>query len=446
MQYLTPRSVAAHPLDSPVLLRLAPRRVLRWVYLARFASSVAIFVAAVLVWQLATPVDTLIASLMFAAVTLFTAGSVFYTEFYRGPISQPLLYAQTVFDVCLVTAIVHVTWDGSASQFAPLYILVIAVAALLLPGRGVTLVSALGIILYVADVIWVEGIVVDLTVVLQLVVFAVVAIGSGLIAGRLREASEGRDELAEELARFRLREGDIERLHLRAERLEAVAELSAAMAHEIKNPLASIRSAVEQLAASPRTTPDECTLASLVERESDRLARLLTSFLDFARSDEPRFRELDLVSLVRNAGELASAHPDKPAGVRIEYDLPRGGFNVTADEDMLHRALFNLMLNALQASPPSGVVRIEATTLLPHQLEAQAPAFARGAVAVRVIDQGAGIPAEFRDRLFHPFFTTKQGGSGLGLAIVHRAIEAHSGVVVVDSSRGAQFTVLLPRP
>jgi signal transduction histidine kinase len=426
--------------------------VLTWVYLARFAISAAIFLAAVLVWQLATPNDTLVASLAFVAMMLFTAASVFYTEVYRRPIVQPLLYAQILFDICLVTAIVHVTWDGSTSQFGPLYILVIAVSALLLPARGVTIISALAIALYVGDVIWIEGVVVDLSVVLQLMVFGTVAIGSGLIAGRLREAGRGREELAEELARFRLRQGDVEKLHLRAERLEAVAELSASMAHEIKNPLASIRSAVEQIAASPRTGEDERVLMELVQRESDRLSRLLTSFLDFARVDGPHVRRVDIVAIATNASELAKAHPDRLEHVRIEYDLPRTGLEVAGDEDMLHRALFNLVLNAIQASPEHGVVRIEATTLLPHQLDSHAPAFARGAVAVRVIDQGVGIPDDVRPKLFHPFFSTKRGGSGLGLAIVHRAIEAHNGVVVVDHdpagtpARGARFTVLLPRP
>jgi len=423
------------------------------VYLARFATSAAIFLAAVLVWQLATPNDTLVASLVFAGVMIFTAVSVFYTEVYRRPIVAPLLYAQIVFDICLVTAIVHVTWDGNASQFAPLYILVIAVSALLLPARGVTIISALAIVLYVGDVIWIEGVIVDMSVVLQLMVFAVVAIGSGMIAGRLQAASVGRDALVEELAQFRLREGDIEKLHLRAERLEAVAELSASMAHEIKNPLASIRSAVEQIAMSPRTGDDERVLMDLVQRESDRLSRLLTSFLDFARVDGPHFRLLDVSAIVLNAGALAQAHPDRLERVRIEYDLPRGGVEVRGDEDMLHRALFNLLLNAIQASPADGVVRVEATTLLPHQLESRyVPAFERGAIAVRVIDRGPGIPSDVRPKLFHPFFSTKLGGSGLGLAIVHRAIEAHNGVVVVESdpadgpARGARFTVLLPRP
>lgn len=445
MQYLTPRSVALYPSASPIMLRLVPRRILFWNYTARIAVTSAIFLAAALTWGHASRADTLIASLLFALVMTFTGASAFYTHVYRRPIVLSFVYAQAIFDLVVVTTIVHVTWESGASLFAPLYILIIAVSALLLPAKGVSLISALGITLYGAEIFWIRDVPFDLSVVLQLVIFGVVAIGSGYIAARLREAGVGKQELVEELTRFRLREADVERLHLRAERLEAIAEMSASMAHEIKNPLASIRSAVEQIAMAPRTTDDERTLTTLVQREADRLSRLLTSFLDFARVDVPYTKRLDVVDVVRQAAELADAHPDKPAGARVQYDFPRGELAVLGDEDMLHRAFFNLVLNALQASPPDTTVRVEAATLLPHQVDATTPAFARGAIAIRVIDQGPGVPEELKEKLFHPFFTTKKNGNGLGLAIVHRSIEAHHGVVVVDSDElGSRFTVLLP--
>lgn len=444
MQYRTPQSVSvtspSHTLQLPV------RRILWWVYLARLAAAGAVFVAAVYSWQYASRADTLLASLVFAGAMLFTGLSALYTHVYRRSIATAVLYAQVVFDVTLVTAMVHLTWEATSSQFAPLYILVIAVGALLLPARGVTLISALAIILYAGEAVIVRGDSVGIGVFLQLAVFATVALGSGYIASRLRAQSAGTEAMAEELARFRLHQGEVERLHLRAERLEAVAELGASMAHEIKNPLASIRSAVEQLSTSPQTSADDRLLTSLVVREADRLSRLLTSFLDFARVDVPFTRRLDLLTVVRNAADLASSHPSRPHGSRIECDFPRTALEVAGDEDMLHRAFFNLVLNALQASPPEGVVRIEAATLLPQQLDWRAAAFESGAIAVRVIDSGPGITDAARPKLFHPFFTTKPGGSGLGLAIVHRAVEAHHGVVVVDSdSRGARFTVLFPR-
>jgi two-component system sensor histidine kinase PilS (NtrC family) len=117
---------------------------------------------------------------------------------------------------------------------------------------------------------------------------------------------------------------------------------------------------------------------------------------------------------------------------------------IEGDQDLLHRIVFNLALNAVQAAPQRGRVRVEvlpiARAQMPHGV-----VFDQGAVAIRIADDGPGIPSDIRDRLFDPFFTTKPGGTGLGLAVVHRASEAHRGVVLIDSSsRGTKFTVLLP--
>jgi two-component system sensor histidine kinase PilS (NtrC family) len=242
----------------------------------------------------------------------------------------------------------------------------------------------------------------------------------------------------------------VEALRLRAQRLEAVAELSASLAHEIKNPLASIRSAVEQIGQRKAATPDEQVLSTLIVRESDRLSRLLSEFLDFARVQVARRERLDLRAVVRGAAALAAEHPDRAEAVTLALDLPSRPAEVDGDEDMLHRAVFNLVLNALQATGDvaragaPAEVRISVRELQladqPSGLSFHAPA-----IALEVSDAGGGIPAEIEDRLFEPFITTKAGGTGLGLAIVHRAIEAHRGVILVDSAvTGTRFTVLLP--
>jgi two-component system sensor histidine kinase PilS (NtrC family) len=237
----------------------------------------------------------------------------------------------------------------------------------------------------------------------------------------------------------------LDSLNMRAQRLEAVAELSASLAHEIKNPLASIRSAVEQLARMPNATDDGRTLAGLIVRESDRLDRLLIEFLDFARVRVTRTAPVDVGAIARAAAGLAATHPDRRAGVEVTCSTPERPLVIAGDEDLLHRALFNLMLNAVQAVPASGRVAVEVAPLAVEQLPPGLAAFERGAVALRVTDDGPGIPPEIRDSLFDPFITTKVGGSGLGLPIVHRAVEAHEGVVLVDSSpAGTRFTILLP--
>lgn len=533
-----------------------PRRVLRWIYVGRLCLAAAIYVAAVVAWQQTDARLILAASLALVVAVAFTAASGWYQFAHRGTrLGAGFRYVQPVFDLVLVTAAVHVT-GGASSQFAALYILVMVAASLLLPVRGTLLIAMLGILLYVADGVLIRWAPVNMTLALQLAVFAVVAFATAYLSARLQEAGMTREELEAELARTRLQADDIlrtirsgiitvdargrllfanpaagmllgfdadamlgreladvlgatapdlanaldravrfrvgvardeavitvggrtfpiglttttigadgapdgmsataifqdisgnkhlEELRLRAQRLEAVAELSAALAHEIKNPLASIRSAVEQLARAPRATADERTLGALIVRESDRLSRLLSEFLDFARVRATRDQPVDVSAIARAATSLAAAHPDCKRGVRVRCIAPHTPLLVEGDEDLLHRAVFNIALNAVQASPEMGEVSVEVSAVPVEQIP-QGVRFTGGAVALRVYDHGPGIPAEIRDRVFDPFFTTKAGGTGLGLPIVHRAIEAHRGFVFVDSSaHGTRFTVLLP--
>jgi len=423
-------------------------RVLRVLYLGRLSVATSIFIAAVVVWGRADSTATLIATLAFISALFFTSGSMLYGSRRQGVLRDTFFYLQMIFDLLLVTTIVHLTQTGTPSQLAPLYILVIAVSALLLPPAGVLLIALLGDVLYFAVTIVDRASAFDLPILVQLGIFGAVALGCGYIGARLREAHSGTEEMAAELAAFRLREADIERLHTRAERLEAVAELSASLAHEIKNPLASIRSAAELLAKVPGVDEDTTTLTKLVQRESDRLSRLLSEFLDFARTGVTSVRRVDLVEIAHHAAALVTAHPDRPENVSIRELFPSTPLVVVGDDDLLHRAIFNLLLNAVQASPPGGEVRLEAAELAFHQLPAQADRFTRGAMMLQVTDQGKGIAESVKERLFEPFVTTRTGGTGLGLSIVYRAVEAHHGFILVDSNGngvGTKFTVILPK-
>jgi two-component system sensor histidine kinase PilS (NtrC family) len=239
---------------------------------------------------------------------------------------------------------------------------------------------------------------------------------------------------------------DLERLdelNVRAERLEAVATLSASLAHEIKNPLASIRSAVEQLGKSRLTETDRGVLERLVLTESDRLSRLLSEFLEYSALRMGAREELDLRALVRGCLLLARQHPDV-AGVELVERLGEEPVRLVGDGDLLHRALFNLVLNGAQSAGPGGRVIVtlgdEGYHPYPRGMRIDQP------VRLSVEDSGPGIDAEERARIFDPFFTTKAGGSGLGLAVVHRAVEAHAGVTFVERSSegGAQFVIFLP--
>jgi len=236
----------------------------------------------------------------------------------------------------------------------------------------------------------------------------------------------------------------IESLNRRNERLEAVAELGASLAHEIKNPLASIRSAVEQFDSPTLPAEDRAFLQRLVLAESDRLSRLLTEFLDFSVMRLGAPARVDFSRVVRDAIALVKQHPDFGEGIRIEERGLEGRLILPGDSDLLHRLVSNLILNGVQFSGPQGTVRIS----IEHRYGEDPTPGTNVSQPVRlsVQDSGPGIPPEDVGRIFAPFFTTRKGGSGLGLAVVHRAVEAHGGAVYVEEvpAGGTRFVVLLP--
>ncbi len=234
----------------------------------------------------------------------------------------------------------------------------------------------------------------------------------------------------------------LQELHLRAERLEAVASLSASLAHEIRNPLASIRSSVEQLAAATGAGEDERVLATLIVREADRLSRLLSEFLDFSRVRAARREPVDLREIATAAVHLVEAHPDCHADTVLQVTGP--ATIIDADEDLLHRVIANLVLNAVQAAEEP----VHVTVTIGPAMQSDVPRGSGIVAPIRldVSDDGPGIPEELTDRLFQPFVSGRPGGSGLGLAIVQRAVEAHRGLITVTSTvgEGTTFTIFLP--
>lgn len=236
---------------------------------------------------------------------------------------------------------------------------------------------------------------------------------------------------------------DLKRLQefrLRAERMEAVAALSASLAHEIRNPLAAIRSAVEQLAGNASDDSDDQVLARLVMRESERLNRLLSEFLDFSRVRATQFEALDLLAVAQDVARVLAEHPET-RGTAIE--VSGESMELDADADLLHRIVSNLTLNAAQALAGRG--RVEIIVGRARAGEAPSGLMERN-VKLTIRDDGPGIPEAVRDRLFEPFVTGRVGGSGLGLAIVQRAVASHRGIILVDSTPGGgtTFSIFLP--
>ncbi len=236
----------------------------------------------------------------------------------------------------------------------------------------------------------------------------------------------------------------LEALHLRSQRLEAVAEIASSLAHEIKNPLASIRSAVEQISRMAPSAGDERVLAGLVLRESDRLSSLLSDFLNFSRVRVTRSQPLDLAAVAEAGMHSALKHPDCVAATNARVDAPVRPVMIEGDEDLLRGIVFNLVLNAAQAAPSGATITITVAATEPAKLPPgvvlEAP------LLLKVADDGPGVPPDILPRLFEPFVTGRVGGTGLGLAVVQRAVLAHKGFIFCDTvpGTGTTFTIYLP--
>jgi len=221
--------------------------------------------------------------------------------------------------------------------------------------------------------------------------------------------------------------------HLRrADRLSALGELSAGMAHEIRNPLGSIKGAVEIL--KDDYSPDEAKyeFIQILLKETDRLNTIVQEFLGFARPKHPEFQLADVNETIESVLTLTAQEARRArVGVEKKFDSSIGKRNL--DAGLLKQAILNMVLNAIQAMPNGGRLTVET-------------GLRNGMLEVKIVDTGSGIPEENRKKLFSPFFTTKRNGTGLGLAISYRIIENHHGTIDVASElgRGTIFTVKIP--
>jgi two-component system sensor histidine kinase PilS (NtrC family) len=250
------------------------------------------------------------------------------------------------------------------------------------------------------------------------------------LQGRAGERPAGTAVIFQDLTELRAMEVTVER----SKRLADLGTVAAGLAHELRNPLASISGCVELLGAAKGLSPEDQRVMGIVLRETARLDQLLTRFLEFTRPAPPQRRPADLAAILGETLDVFQADP-AAAGLHVERALESAP--VTCDPDQLRQVAWNLVANAGQACRGAGrpgTVRV-----------ACAPAPGGGAT-LSVEDDGPGIPPAELSRIFTPFFTTKAGGTGLGLAVVQRIADAHGGAVEVDSApgQGARFTVRLP--
>jgi two-component system sensor histidine kinase PilS (NtrC family) len=217
------------------------------------------------------------------------------------------------------------------------------------------------------------------------------------------------------------------------DRMAAVGELSAGIAHEIRNPLAAIAGSVQVLKKSEALTPQEQRLMSIILRESERLNKSIADFLRFVKPQEKRSAEFDIAASLSETLDLLSNSPELSAEHKIERQIAPPSYTIVGDGDQIRQVFWNIARNAVQAMPRGGRLRVQTEV-------------ADGAYNIVFADSGRGMTDSDQRRLFQPFRTNFPTGTGLGMAISYRIVQEHGGRIDVRSREGSgtMITVSLP--
>lgn len=258
----------------------------------------------------------------------------------------------------------------------------------------------------------------------------------GFLTQRLAEANRlealRAQAAADQLAEANRNLQEAEAVARRSERLAALGQLSAGLAHELRNPLGTMRASAEMLLSNlPADNAVAAELAGFISSEVDRINSLVTRFLDFARPLEVRLEPAELSEVIDRAIAQLERDSSRRVTVYKNYspDVPAFPF----DAELIERVVYNLLLNASQATQPGGAVTVKTRPVA-------------GDVEVSVIDRGAGIHPDHLENIFNPFFTTKKEGAGLGLSVVSKIVDLHGGRITVESEpgKGSVFRLFLP--
>jgi signal transduction histidine kinase len=343
----------------------------------------------------------------------------------------------------LVTALHYLTTTeqaGAHDVYRRLYYVPIVLGGVWFALRGGITTSILASLLYVPHVLfhWQHHPSIAIEQYLEIVLYNVIGCLTGFLAQRERQQKLRYQKAAETLegSYQKLREQadqiiEIEDQLRRADRLSALGELSAGMAHEIRNPLGSIRGTAEILRDGVAVDDPKLEFADILIREVDRLNKVLEDFLHFAKPapvDQGRFSANQAVGDVLELTRQQAVRNRVEVQVNLDDDV-----DVPGQGEQIKQALLNLVLNALQAMPDGGTLRVS-TRIIANEIH------------IEVSDNGPGVAPEDRDRIFNPFVTTRETGTGLGLAITQRIVQGHDGHIMLKdtSERGAIFVLCLP--
>ncbi|MDA8340525.1 MAG: ATP-binding protein, partial [Nitrospiraceae bacterium] len=241
------------------------------------------------------------------------------------------------------------------------------------------------------------------------------------------ELSSTFNNLSCELDAYRKKMEESYKQMLRTEKLTALGRLSAGLAHEIRNPLTSIKVLFQAFKDNPALTKEDM---KVVLSATEQMDDLLTRFLRFARSDEFNVSDVYINSLIKQVINLAQFQI-KNQSINVVLNLSKLP-PIKADRAMIQQALLNLVLNAIEAMPEGGTLTISS------KIE-------NGSAVVSIGDTGSGISEEIKDKIFDPFFTTKGDGTGLGLSIVYNIVSIHNGEISFETDgEGTTFTLRIP--
>jgi two-component system sensor histidine kinase HydH len=389
----------------------------------------------------------------FVWLALFAAIAIFSPE--RSPVVRTLLVAiglvqvleprigpkaVIVLNLMLCYPLIYFS-NGISSSFYVVLLLPVVSAAASFGPLGTALVAVAACAEYLSFLLYLdwESQVIDATqqreLALRFLSLLLISYLTHQLAKAKRDEATKYQKVAEQLADANESLKKAEAEVRRSERLAALGQLTAGLAHELRNPMGTMKTSAEMLARSvPPENEIAKEMAGYIQEEVDRTNSLITRFLDFARPQHLKTSKSDLAAMLDHAIEqFEREKTDAAASVTVFKNYSPDIPPIALDAELMERVIYNLVMNAAQASPPGGIVTVK-TRLIEDMVE------------IAVIDRGSGIQAKDRESIFNPFFTTKSAGVGLGLAIVSKIVDEHGGQITVESTpgEGSVFRVFLP--
>jgi len=397
----------------------------------------ALLLGATIILQLsdsATPMERSLVVLYGLIIAIFLISLIYSLFLKRVKKEITFAFIQTGVDTFFVTLIIFVT-GGFLSVFSFLYLVVIIYSSMLLPMRGTMVIAALCSLQFgglveleyfgILDPFGTNGNTLASAydwyqiffklMVTMLACFAV-AFLSSLLSEQTRRSKE----------ELHAMEGHVRRV----EKMASIGEMAAGLAHEIKNPLASLTGSIQLLQEDMRYDPDHTRLMQIILREADRLSSLASNFLFYARPPAGKVEPIELDRALLETAELFEKDGSNNGRISTNKNISSDVW-ITMDPGHLHQILWNLLLNAAEAIEGEGQIGIEMFPLKNRH------------ACVKITDNGCGISPEALKSIFDPFVTTKPNGTGLGLSIVHRILEAYEAWLNVESELNKGTTVTL---